>query len=170
MRAHLTADEIKALLDLTPHPEGGFFGEIYRSAETIPASALPDRYAGPRSFGTAIHYLLTPDSFSAMHRVQSDEMFHFYLGDPVELVQLHPDGTGVRLLLGSDLPAGVRPVALVPRGVWQGLRLLPGGRYALLGATVTPGFDYADFELGNREDLIAEYPAFRDSIRQLTRA
>ncbi len=165
-----TADQIVALLNLTPHPrEGGYFRETYRSLETISEKTLPSRYKGMRSFATAIYYLLTPETFSAMHRLQSDEIFHFYLGDPVEMLQLSPDGTGRSLILGSDLLNGMQPQVIVPKGVWQGARLLSGGNIALLGTTVSPGFEFADFETGRRDDLIKSYPQFREWIIALTK-
>ena len=166
----LDVEDVTALLDLRPHSaEGGYFAETYRSDETLPPVGLPERYSGARAFGTAIYYLLTPDSFSAMHRLRSDEVFHFYMGDPVEMLRLSPDGTGDGLMLGTDLATGMRPQAIVPRGVWQGLRLVPGGRYALLGTTVAPGFDFADFEIAERGILLEEYPAFDEMIVALTR-
>ena len=165
----MTAEEIIAWLKLKPHPkEGGFFSETWRAGETIPANVLPSRYSGPRSFGTCIYYLLTPPTFSAMHRLQSDEVFHFYLGDPLEMLQLWPDGTGKMVVLGPDLLAGMQPQVIVPRGVWQGARLIAGGEYALLGCTVAPGFDYADYEHGRRSDLIGSHPQFREKIMALT--
>ena len=167
-----TRPEIAQLLDLLnlqPHPaEGGYFVETYRSTEAIPPEALPARYQGARRHGTAIYYLLTPQTFSAMHRLQSDEVFHFYLGDPVEMLQLRPDGTGRVLLLGPDILGGMRPQVVVPRGVWQGSRLRSGGRFALLGTTVSPGFEYADYETGRRAELIEAYPQFHDRIVALT--
>ncbi len=165
----ITADEIKAALNLRPHPEeGGFFVETYRSEERIPSEALPARYGGARALGTAIYYLLTPETFSAMHRLASDEVFHFYLGDPVEMLQLFPDGTGRTVTLGQDLAKGMRPQAIVPRGVWQGARLVPGGRFALLRTTVAPGFDFADYAHGQRAALLRTFPAFRNLILSLT--
>ncbi len=162
-------DEIIARLGLEPHPkEGGFFVETYRSDDELPGAALPPRYPGARSASTAIYYLLTQGTVSAMHRLATDEIFHFYLGDPVEMLQLKPDGTGSTLLLGPRLEEGMRPQVLVPRGVWQGSRLRAGGRFALLGATVSPGFDYADFEGGERAALTAAYPAFGEMITSLT--
>jgi hypothetical protein len=163
------ADEIVRRLGLVPHPrEGGFFREIHRAEESLAAAALPPRYGGPRALGTAIYYLLTPATFSALHRLASDEIFHFYLGDPVEQLQLRPDGAGAWAILGGDLAAGERPIAVVPRGVWQGARLVPGGRFALLGCTVAPGFDYADYEHGDRRSLVAAYPAWEAAILALT--
>lgn len=166
----MTAEEIQRLLGLTPLAhEGGFFAETYRASEMIPAGFGGIDPKDARSLATAIYYLLTPETFSALHRLSGDELFHFYLGDPVEMLQLGPSGEGRVIVLGTDLAAGMRPQVLAPRGVWQGTRLLPGGRVALLGTTMSPGFDPADFELGRREALLAEYPAQRDRIRALTR-
>jgi uncharacterized protein len=166
----ITADQIISLLQLEPHPgEGGYFVETYRSREKIPEPLLPDRYKGARSFATAIYYLITPLAFSVMHRLQTDEIFHFYLGDPVEMLQLGPPGSGRVLILGTDLLKGMHPQIIVPRGVWQGSRLLPGGRFALLGTTVSPGFERADYENGQRNLLVHSYPRFRDQIVSLTK-
>jgi uncharacterized protein len=165
----MTAEEIIELLKLKPHPkEGGFFSETWRADEMIPANVLPSRYAGGRAFGTCIYYLLTPTTFSAMHRVSSDEVFHFYLGDAVEMLQLRPDGTGQTMMLGTDLRTGMRPQVIVPRGVWQGSRLMTGGAVALLGATVAPGFEFADYEHGRSDDLVRLCPQFREKILALT--
>lgn len=166
----VTAEEIIKLLNLKPHPsEGGYFTETYRSEETLGPEALPARYGGARAFGTAIYYLLTPTTFSAMHRLRTDEMFHFYLGDPVEMLQLWPDGSGKTVVLGSDIRNGMLPQAVVPLGVWQGSRLRPGGKFALMGTTVSPGFDFADYEAGYRKELAGGYPVFRETITALTR-
>ena len=163
------AAAIIAALGLVPHPkEGGWFREIYRAAESLPAHALSARYGGPRSVATAIYYLLTPSTFSALHRLASDEVFHFYAGDPVEQLRLFPDGSGEIVTIGNRLAAGERPQVLVPRGVWQGARLAPGGRFSLLGCTVAPGFDYADYENGERASLAAAFPAFAGPIAALT--
>jgi len=165
----LRADEVIALLDLRPLPfEGGYYREMYRSADRLPASALPPRYGSDKHAATAIYYLLTPDTFSALHRLPTDEVFHFYLGGPVHLLQLHPDGAGRVVTLGTDLRAGQAPQVVVPRGVWQGSTLAPGGEFALLGTTMAPGFDRADFEAGERAHLTAQYPAFAGLIRRLT--
>jgi len=160
--------ELVELLNLRPlEPEGGYFAETWRSEETLPASGLPSRYKGDRCLGTAIYYLLTAQSMSRMHRLQSDEVFHFYLGDPVEMLVLHPEGRSERIVLGADLLAGQRPQFIVPRGAWQGARLLSGGRFALLGTTVSPGFEYTDFELGGEHDLVAGWPDQASLIRAL---
>ena len=113
---------------------------------------------------------LTPGTYSALHRLQTDEIFHFYLGDPVRMLQLLPDGQGRTIVLGPDVSRGQQPQVLVPRGVWQGSVLEPGGAYALLGCTVAPGFDYEDYESGRRDELLAAYPQFADLIRRLSHA
>lgn len=165
--------QIIDLLGLRPLPaEGGLFIQSYCSSESIPPEALPGRYPPhPKPFGTAIYYLLTnePDSFSALHRLPTDEVFHFYLGDPVETLLLFPDGSSRIFILGPDLLAGQRPQLVVPQGVWQGSRLLPGGEYALLGSTMAPGFTEDDYEGGKRDVLINLYPHEAERIRQLTR-
>jgi hypothetical protein len=164
----MDAETIIKQLGLQPHPEGGFYRETYRSHETLAAAALPPRYGNDRNFSTAIFYLLTPDSFSSLHRLQSDEVFHFYAGDPVTMLQLHGDGRGETIVLGQDILAGQQLQVVVPSGAWQGMSLNDGGAFALLGATVSPGFDFADFEVGTREALIREYPRCDARIKRLT--
>ena len=165
----MTADDIKRLLSLEPlEIEGGYFRETYRSAESVVASALPDRYGGARSFATAIYYLLTPDVCSRLHRLASDEVFHFYLGDPVKMLQIHPAGACEVLTLGHDVAGGQRLQVVVPRGVWQGCLLADGGKFALMGTTVAPGFDRADYESADRNSLIAAHPDVKELIERLT--
>ena len=160
----MTADEIKALLKLAPHPiEGGFFRRTYTSAGTV---ELP---RGRRAQGTAIYYLLEAGGFSEMHVLESDEIFHFYLGDPVEMLQLYPDGGSAVLTLGPDLVAGQQVQVVVPAGVWQGTRILGDGKVALLGCTVTPGFDFSDYRNAGYAELAARWPAQAERIRALTR-
>ena len=174
----MTASEIIAKLGLEPLPwEGGWFRETYRAAlrveqagkrpSTVEGSAALTGPLGERSASTAIYYLLTPDVQSAMHVVPCDEVFHFYLGDPVEMLQLHPDGRGERVVIGSDLAAGHLPQVVVPGGVWQGARLREGGRYALMGTTVAPGFEFEDLKLGDVAELSARFPDFKDDIEGL---
>jgi hypothetical protein len=166
----LDAAALIARLGLAPHPrEGGYFVETYRSDERITRGALPARYGAERTLGTAIYYLLTPSTFSEMHCLASDEIFHFYLGDPVEMLLLRADGSGEEFVLGTEIAAGMRPQLVVPCGVWQGARLRAEGRFALLGTTVAPGFEYADFETGARAELLAAYPAHAPMILALTR-
>jgi uncharacterized protein len=164
----ITGEEIRAALKLIPHPvEGGYFAEMYKAERMIPAAELAG-YPGARALSTAIYYMLTPGTVSAMHRVRGDELFHFYLGDPVEMLELRPDGTGGTVVLGQDILAGMKLQHVVPGGVWQGSRLREGGRFALMGTTMAPGFEYEDYETGSRDALVAEYPAFADLIRART--
>jgi uncharacterized protein len=160
----MTAEEIKKLLRLDPHPvEGGFYRRTYTSPGQV---QLP---RGLRPQGTAIYYLLESGTFSEMHVLESDETFHFYLGDPVEMLQLYPDGRSAVLVLGSDLAAGHQVQVVVPAGVWQGTRLRGEGKMALLGCTVTPGFDFADYRNATYSELTATWPGESARIRALTR-
>jgi len=165
-------DRVKQLIEclgLVPHPEeGGHYKETYRSEETIQSQSLPERYTSPKAFSTAIYYLLTPQTVSEMHTLPSDEVFHFYLGDPVEMLLLHRDGTAESIVLGSNVFEGETPQQLVRAGTWQGCCLREGGAFALLGATVAPGFDFLDYERGEREELIAHYPSQDKRIVKLT--
>jgi uncharacterized protein len=157
----MTAEEIIAALGLEPHPlEGGFFRETYRTAQKLMGQDRP--------LATAIYYLLTPQTNSLMHKLPGDELFHFYLGDPVQQLQLRPDGTGEIVTLGTEVTAGHRPQVLVPGGVWQGAEIVPGGRLALLGATMSPGFAYPDYQSGDRAELVGRFPDFATMIERLT--
>lgn len=156
----MTAEEITRILKLSPHPkEGGFFKETYRS------DALDDNQ---RHHSTAIYYLLTAETYSRLHRLRSDEVFHFYAGDTVEMLQLYPDGTAKTWLIGNALLAGERPQVLAPGGVWQGSRLRAGGTWALLGCTVAPGFEYQDYEHVPCAYFLERYPDFAAQIKALT--
>jgi uncharacterized protein len=160
----MTAEQIRRLLRLEPHPvEGGWFRRTYTSEVSV---AL---LRGVRPYGTAIYYLLEEGSFSEMHMLASDEIFHFYYGDPVAMLQLHPDGGSAVYTLGPDLSAGHHVQLVVPAGVWQGTRLIDGGKVALLGCTVTPGFDFADYRNAPAAELIAGWPLEAERIRKLTR-
>ncbi len=162
-------DKIRDILHLQPHPiEGGYFAETYR-CETRGSKALGPTYSGERFISTAIFYLLTLETFSAMHKLPGDELFHFYLGDPVEMLQLRPDGGCEIVILGQDIAAGMRLQHCVPGGCWQGSRVVRGGAYALLGTTMSPGFDYADYVVGKRDELTRKYPGHKDMITELTR-
>jgi len=166
----LTAAHIIELLHLEPLPiEGGFFRRTYRAEETIAKTALPDRYPHAKYFGSAIYYLLDAARFSALHRLLTDEVYHFYLGDPVEMLLLYPDGSSEVIPLGSDLEAGDQVQFVAPRGTWQGARLRAGGRFALLGTTLAPAWDESDFELGRRDELIQQYTDRTELIQALTR-
>jgi predicted cupin superfamily sugar epimerase len=172
----ITSAEIIERLQLVPLTiEGGYFRETHRSELLVPAAVLPAEYGGQRNVSTAIYYLLTPDTFSAIHRVKCDEVFHYYAGEPpgatsaIEMLQLDANGRGRIVTIGNDLAADQRPQLVVPGGLWQGCRLIPGGNWALMGCTVAPGFDYADFTAGNRAELIAQYPDHAELITALTK-
>jgi len=163
--SYLTPKAITQLLKLEPHIESGQFVQTYRSSLNLSL----ENYDSERAASTAIYYLFTPEGFSILHRVASDEIFHFYLGDPLEMLLLHPNGSSQVLELSSRLLEGGRPQIVVPAGVWQGTRLKVGGAMALSGATVAPGFEYADYEEGVRSVLLEQYPLERERIVALTR-
>ena len=149
--------------------EGAWFAPTYRSDEAVTITGAT-RYAGPRVAYSAIYCVQTWEDFSGLHRLTTDEFWHFYDGDPVELLLLHPDGRGELTVLGRDLEAGQHPQLLVPRGVWQAARPIGDDEaWSFFGNTLAPGFDYADFEIGYREELQARYPAFAEKIAELTR-
>ncbi len=166
----MTADEVKKILGLQPHPrEGGWFVRTWESEEFVAASCFDDgRYDGARRTSTAIYYLLEPGTFSEMHRLESDEIFHHYMGGAVEMLQLFEDGHSERVVIGKDLEAGERPQCVVRRGVWQGSRLLREEGWALLGCTVSPGFEFVDYEDAGAEELVARWPGEAEMIRGLT--
>lgn len=160
----MDASQVIQSLGLVPHPEeGGFFRETYRSSIRYEPGSPFD---GLRSWSTAIYYLLTPETFSALHRLPGDELFHFYLGDPVEMLMLLPGGDSQVVVLGTDLES-MSLQHLVPGNTWQGSRLVSGGAWALLGTTMAPGFDYADYEQPDARDLLDAYPARRSLIEAL---
>lgn len=165
----IDAQKIIDLYGLEPLPgEGGYYRETYRSKEFIDRNSLPGRYSGDRAYYTSIYYLLTRETRSLIHRIKSDELFHFYSGDPVEILQLHPGGEGRISTLGGRLSDGVNFQQMVPKNVWLGLQLIGSGNYAFMGTTVSPGFELDDFELGIEKDLIREFPAFKEKIKELT--
>ncbi len=161
----LSRDDLIKALDLRPLlGEGGLFRNTYRSKMTV---KLPSS-GEDRPAGTCIYYLLTPDNFSHLHSLKGDEIYHFYLGDPVELLVLGPGKSSRIITLGQDLAAGMQVQQLVPAGTCQGLRLKAGGAFALLGTTMTPGYDERDYRPGDRETLIKEWPDLEEIIRELT--
>ena len=169
----ITADQIIEIFHLKPLvDEGGLFAETYRSSDVIFPSELPWRFPKmEKAFGTAILYLLTKDnsSFSRLHQLITDEVFHFYLGDAVDMLLLFPDGESKRIVLGQDILAGEHVQYVVPRDVWQGSQLQHGGQFALLGTTMTPGFDPSDYKRADRAELAKKYPQEAELIRRLTR-
>ena len=155
----MTAQEVITALNLEPLTmEGGYFRRNYCS----------DQVLNGKPIATAIYYLLTPDSFSRLHKLPSDEVYHFYMGDPVELTVLSPDGSAQTVTLGTDLKKGMIPQFCVHANQWQGSCLAPNGAWALVGTTMAPGFKDEDFVAGVRDALIAQYPNFREKIIKLT--
>lgn len=155
-------------LGLKPHPEGGYFRETYRAGVVVDGAHLPTRYGGTRNISTAIYFLLEAGQFSAFHRIKSDEVWHFYAGGPLEIISIAPDGNLTIHQLGLDLKRGERPQTTIPAGHWFASRPLPGTAYALVGCTVSPGFDFADFEMATRHKLASIFPAHNSIIQQLT--
>jgi hypothetical protein len=155
-------------LGLLPHPEGGFFRETYRAPLHLPGSALDPHFAGSRNASTAIYYMLTEGDRSRFHRIRSDEVWHFYLGDPLQVVELTDAGDARVTLLGTDLTAGQVPQHVVPAGRWFGSCPAPGSLFSLVGCTVSPGFDFADFEMATRDQLAQIYAHSLDWIERLT--
>ncbi len=156
-------------LQLLPHPEGGYFREIYRCSETIPGQALPQRFNGPRAMSTSIYFLLKSGSISALHRIKADELWHFYQGSFVTLHLIHPTGDLQILHLGADPDEGQSLQIVIPAGCWFGACVAAEDSYALVGCTVAPGFDFQDFELGKREELLQGYPQHQQIIDRLTK-
>ena len=156
-------------LKLIAHPEGGYYRETYRSPLSIAREALPPQFTGSRLVSTAIYFLLDGENFSAFHRLRSDELWHFYSGSPVTVYVIAPDGGYSEIQLGGDPDAGDLLQAAVKAGHWFASRVRDPKAFALAGCTVAPGFDFADFELGKREDLVRLYPQHRNLIESLTR-
>jgi predicted cupin superfamily sugar epimerase len=161
----MTADEVKRVLGLQPHPrEGGWYVRTWESPEYV---SLP-RYTGERRTSTAIYYLLEPGTFSEMHKLESDEIFHHYLGGAVEMLQLYENGSSKVTVIGKDIAAGEVPQHVVPRRVWQGSRMLREGEWALLGCTVSPGFEFEDYTDASAAELIKRWPSEAKRIQRLT--
>jgi predicted cupin superfamily sugar epimerase len=156
----MTADEIIKSLDLQPHPEGGFYRETYRSDKTIPGL--------DRAYSTGIYYMLVPGAVSKFHAIKHDEMFHFYLGQPVTWVLLLQNAQMEKVVLGSDIIKGQKLQLVVKAGTWFGAYLNDGGHFGLMGTTVAPGFDFADFVFGQKEELLKKFPAAKEEINRLT--
>lgn len=164
-----TVEELISRLALLRHPEGGWYRETYRSGETVPEAELPDRFSGDRSFCTAIYFLLEKGDLSAFHRIKSDELWHFHAGTTLIVHMLSLDGRYHSLQLGADLDAGASFQAVVPAGCWFGAEVTGDGGYALVSCTVSPGFDFADFEMADRDELMLQFPSHSRVIRRLTK-
>ena len=163
-----TVAELIRFLNLQSHPEGGYYAETYRAAGSIPRGVLLGGFHGDRNHSTGIYYLLPAGAKSRLHRLVPDEMMHFYLGDPLTLVIIDPQGRVEETVLGSDLSRGHQLQKVIPGGSWFGLYPNPGTEYGLLGCTVAPGFDFADFEVGERQALLQAFPKAQEIILKLT--
>lgn len=154
-------------LQLLPHPEGGYFKETYRAEESISAEALPKRFTGERSFSTSIYYLLQQGDRSVFHRIKSDECWHFYEGGTLLVHVIENDGNYYCVKLGKDIAAGDTFQFVVPSNTWFASEPAPGSTFSLTGCTVAPGFDFADFEIADKENLLSTFPQHADIIHRL---
>lgn len=165
----MTPEYLIEKLHLKPlEREGGYYKETYKSEKILKGKCLDARYSGSRNIASAIYYLLTPDTKSAIHRLKTDEIFHFYAGDPVLMLLIHPDKRVERKILGNRIDRGESPQIIVPANAWQGSLLMDGGKFALMGTTMAPGFDFDDYEDGKRQELINNYPEEKELIKRLT--
>jgi len=155
---------------MQPHPEGGFYKEVYRAKGTLPTDALPTDYLGPRNYATSIYFMLTRQAFSAYHRLRSDELWYYHTGAPVSLFCIDAQGQLQETVLGPNPEQGQVFCALIPAGTWFAARLTEqeGPDFMLMSCAVAPGFDFADFELAQRQDLVQRYPHLAAHIRSLT--
>jgi len=163
----LTVQQLIEQFGLLPHPEGGYYKETYRSPETISKQALPDRFVGERYYSSAIYFLLEQGNFSAFHRIQSDECWHFYAGDTLWVHMMAPDGQLTTIPLGNQ--PGTVYQYVVPAGYWFASETAPGGSFSFVGCTVAPAFDFADFELADGDKLSQQFPQHNELIKRLCR-
>ncbi|MFC0185347.1 hypothetical protein SAMN04515674_103124 [Pseudarcicella hirudinis] len=154
--------------EMQKHPEGGYFAETYRSKEKIAKSGLPERFKGDRSFSTGIYFLLESHHISAFHKIESDEMWHFYTGSPLDIYVISPEGVLDVIKLGENFENNEVFQAVVPAGSWFGSKPAVKDSYSLVGCTVAPGFDFDDFEMKSRKELIAMFPQHAEIIEILT--
>lgn len=154
---------------LLPHPEGGWFREVYRSDETIAETSLPDRYNAPHTFYSSIYFLLENTDFSAFHRIRSDETWHFYMGSPVLIYCIYPNGSLEKIILGQNFIEGQVLQFTIPRNCWfAAVNIDADAKFSLVGCTVSPGFEFSDFELGSFQSLKEFYPQHDSIIKQFT--
>ncbi len=154
-------------LALCPHPEGGYYRETYRADHTLPKHSLPKGFKGPRSVSTAIYFLLKRGQISRLHRIASDEIWHHYAGGTLIIHGLTPEGHHTQFKLGKQVSLGEQPQVIIPAGTWFGATLAPRATFTLVGCTVAPGFDFADFEMGKATHLLQKYPAHKAIIKLL---
>ncbi len=159
----MTSKELIFQLELRPHPEGGYFRETYRSGQVLHLPA-----GKSRNVSTAIYYLLEDDDKSRLHRIQSDELWFFHQGEPLEVVFINEAGEAGTILLGNNVNHGEVPQAMIPAKLWFGSRVRSSSGYSLVSCTVAPGFDFADFEMAEKETLLREFPHLEELIQQFT--
>jgi predicted cupin superfamily sugar epimerase len=163
----LTTAGLIEQLNLVQHPEGGWYRETYRSNEMIPAQCLPERFDEDRSFCTAIYFLLGKNEISALHRIKSDEIWHYHAGTALTVHLFLEQGEHRAIKIGQDLVAGETYQFVVPAGCWFGAEVTGEGDYSLVGCSVAPGFDFADFEMGSRDSLLKQFPEHTEIIRRM---
>ncbi|MFD2565434.1 cupin domain-containing protein [Aquimarina rubra] len=162
-------EEIVARLHMKPHPEGGFYKETYRSDGIIPKAVLKEGFSGDRNYCTAIYFLLTSENFSAFHRIKQDEMWHFYGGSSLYVHVITAEGEYIKHTVGMNLDQGETPQLVVSAGCWFASSVKDVEGYSFVGCTVSPGFDFEDFELASKDDLVSQYPDHSEIIMQYTR-
>jgi hypothetical protein len=165
----MTAEQIIHHLQLQPHPEGGYYKEIYRSEGIIKAGCLPQNFGGDRHYATSIYYLLQKEDYSAFHRIKSDEIWHFYAGGNLLLHAIDGAGNYNRFILGASLEEGTEFQVMMPVGVWFAAEPAPGTDFTLAGCTVSPAFDFRDFEMAKKDSLSEQFPQHRQIIERLCR-
>lgn len=165
----MTVETLVKELDLLPHPEGGFYKETYRSEGIISNSCLSPDFKGDRNMATGIYFLIEKGNFSALHKIKSDETWHFYYGDALEVIEINEEGNLTITKIGSNLSNGETFQYTVKANTWFGSRVSGNGNFSLVGCTVYPGFDFNDFELANRKNLIHLFPLHKNIIAELTR-
>ena len=156
-------------LALRRHPEGGYYRETYRSKESIARENLPERFGGNRAFSTAIYFLLPSEEFSTFHRIKQDEVWHFYEGSTLTIHVIDTKDECSSIELGRDIESGESLQAVIEAGCVFGATVERPGTFALVGCTAAPGFDFQDFEMPKRDELLARYPQHQDIIERLTR-
>lgn len=161
-------DYLIKVLGLQPHPEGGYFKEIYRSSGEINSESLDSRYVGNRNYASSIYFLLTSDTFSAFHKINQDEIWHFYDGSPIKIHMISETGDYSNVIVGKNLKQGEKLQFVVPGGYWFAANVINNNDYSLVGCTVSPGFDFKDFQLADRNEFIAKFPKHKEVITNLT--
>ena len=165
----ITPEDLIKEYKLSPHPEGGYYRESYRSETIIPENCLPEGFPGDRVFSTLVYFLLEQGNFSAFHRIKSDECWHFYAGDPLNVYVIDQSGDLITFTLGTNIKLGQYFNFTVPANCWFASRPLKESSYSFVGCSVSPGFDFEDFELAKADELTNEYPKHEEIIRELCR-